>query len=75
MIYYRVTEEADQKHKNTKIHDGNAYIAGEIYTAGEVRRQKLNLRYLERVNVKKTETYWFFGTRRIHPQAKVDILK
>jgi hypothetical protein len=75
MVYYRVKPEADQKHKNPKIHDGNVYISGEIYTAGEVERQKLNPAHLEKINVKKTETYWCFGARFTHPHAKVDILK
>lgn len=63
MIYYKVKKEYDQKSKNERIRDGNIYIADEIYTAGEVKRQNLNLKYMDKVEVKKNDTYWAFGAR------------
>lgn len=63
MLFYRVKPEFDQQHHNPKIADGNIYIKNELYTAKEVARKKLNLRFLESVEVKKNKTYWFFGAR------------
>ena len=69
MIYYKVKKEYDQKSKNERIMDGSIYIADEIYTAGEVKRQGLNLKYMDKVEIKKTDTFWAFGARFVNPLA------
>ena len=63
MIYFKVKPEHDNKYKNPKIHDGNIYIANELYTEKEVIRQNLNRSFLEQINVNKNETYFCFGAR------------
>jgi hypothetical protein len=64
MIYYRVKKSYDQAPKNPRYHDGNFFIAGELYTAREV--DQLPFIYsaaFEVVEVPKNQTYWFFGAR------------
>lgn len=61
MQYYRVLPLYDQRHKNPKIHDGNIYIANELYTTREIEKQRLNVAYMELVDI--PETYWFFDAR------------
>lgn len=63
MQYYRVLPQYDQQYKNPKIHDGNIYIANELYTVREVEKQQLNVAYMELVDIPKTNVYWFFGAR------------
>lgn len=63
MKYFKVKPEADQKYKNPKIHDGNIYIANELYTEAEVKRQKLNRVFLDEVQISKRRIYWLFGAR------------
>ena len=64
MIYYRVKESYDNMPKNPYVHDGDFYIAGELYTTKEV--DKLPFIYaaaFDVVEIPKSQTYWFFGAR------------
>ena len=64
MKYYRIRKEYDQFPKNPKVHDGNIYIANELYTTAEFN--KLPYIYAgayEIVEIPKNKTYWLFGTR------------
>ena len=59
MEYYKVKTEADNK----KRPDGSIYIADELYTPAEAKRYKLNMDYMDAVNVSKRRIYWCFGAR------------
>ena len=69
MLYYRVKPDMDNRplykyvgHTNRVKQDG-ILIANELYTPAE-RKQIANAdKFFERVEIKKTETYWFFGAR------------
>lgn len=63
MLYYKVKPQYDNCYKNPKIHDGNIYVANELYTEKEVQKQNLNWNFLEPVEVSKKKVYWFFGAR------------
>ncbi len=63
MLYYKVKPQYDNCCKNPKIHDGNIYVANELYTEKEVQKQNLNRSFLEPVEVSKKKVYWFFGAR------------
>ena len=63
MLYYKVKPQYDNCYKNPKIHDGNIYVANELYTEKEVQKQSLNRNFLEPVEVSKKKVYWFFGAR------------
>lgn len=53
MEYYKVKTEADNK----KRPDGNIYVADELYTPAEAKRYKLNMDYMDAVNVSKRRIY------------------
>ena len=59
MKYYKVKPEAD----NRKRPDGSIYIADELYTPSEAKKYKLNMDYMDAVNVSKRRIYWCFGAR------------
>jgi len=64
MKFYKIRKEYDQFPKNPKNHDGNIYIANELYTEKEFNR----LPYVycgayEITDIPKNETYMFFGAR------------
>ena len=59
MKYYKVKTEADNK----KRPDGNIYVADELYTPAEAKRYKLNMNYMDVVEVSKRCIYWCFGAR------------
>lgn len=64
MTYYRVRKEYDQFPKNPKIRDGNILVGGELYTEKEFNQ--LPFVYagaFEKVEIPKSQTYWFFGAR------------
>ena len=63
MLYYKVKPQYDNYCKNPKIHDGNIYVANELYTEKEVQKQNLNRNILEPVEVSKKKMDWFFGAR------------
>lgn len=79
MIFYRVRKEYDQMPKNPRRRDGNILIANELYTEAEFN--KLPYIYagaFERVDIPKTQTYWFFGARfqvQESPWTKTPIIK
>lgn len=59
MKYYKVKPEVD----NRKRPDRSIYIADELYTPAEAKRYKLNMDYMDAVNVSKRRIYWCFGAR------------
>ena len=59
MLYYKVKPSADQ----IKREPGTIYIADELYTQKEIERYNLQLKYLDPVEIKRTETFWSFGAR------------
>ena len=64
MIYYRVRKEYDNFRQNTRIHDGNILVGGELFTEKEFN--KLPYVYagaFERIDIPRNSTYWFFGAR------------
>ena len=65
MKYFRVKKDYDQRNKNPRIRDGRIYVGGELYTAKEIERQKLNLAYMEPVEVSQRKIFWCFGCRFI----------
>lgn len=62
MVYYKVKPEADNKRKPTKK-SYEIYISNELYTETEVKKQNLNLAYLDKIEVSKKNIHWFFGAR------------
>lgn len=65
MIFYRVMPKYDNFRKPMKRNAPNfdIYIANELYTKKEAEQQKLNLGYMEAIEIPKNKTYWFFGAR------------
>lgn len=74
MTYYRVKPEYDnkpqykRKYKSPTLHYIGIWIANELYTPGELDAMKkknviIPEKYLERVEIKKTDTYWCLGAR------------
>ena len=73
MVYYRVRPECDQKprikysrYAHKRVKDG-VFVANELYTCGELEKFYIPwdkvYDIVERVVIKKTEVYWFFGSR------------
>lgn len=64
MTYYRVREQYDQFPKNPKVRDGNILIGGELYTEKEFSKlTNVPAKAFEKVDIKKSNTYMFFGAR------------
>lgn len=63
MKYYKVLSQYDQFYKNSRVHDDKIYIQDELYTETEIKKQNLNTRYMEIIEIPKNKTYWFFGCR------------
>ena len=64
MTYYRVRKEYDNFPKNPKTRDCDILIGGELYTGKEFNRLPfIYAGAFERVEVPKSQTYWFFGAR------------
>ena len=64
MTYYRVRKEYDQFPQNPSVRDGNILVANELFTESEFN--KLPFVYagaFERIEIPKSQTYWFFGAR------------
>ena len=57
MLYYKVKPQYDNYCKNPKIHDGDIYVANELYTEKEVQKQNLKRSFLEPVEVSKKKVY------------------
>ena len=64
MTYYRVKPEFDQCYKNPKVHDGNIFIANELYTPAERNKMPhISDKVFDEVEISSRKTYWFFGAR------------
>ena len=69
MLYYRVKPEYDNKDvyklNNKGYWEYNGFLVGnELLTQKELEKLgKVNLDWFEKVNIKKTDTYFFFGAR------------
>lgn len=64
MVYYRVRKEYDNFPKNPKIRDCDILIGGELYTEKELNRLPfIYIKAFERIEIPKSQTYWFFGAR------------
>lgn len=62
MTYYRVRKEYDNFPKNPKIRNCDILIGGELYTEKEFNRLPfIYAGAFERVEIPKSQTYWFFG--------------
>ena len=64
MTYYRVRKEYDNFPRNPRMRDGSILIGGELYTEKELNKlPSIYAGAFERVEVPKSQTYWFFGAR------------
>lgn len=72
MIFYRVKQEYDNKpqtkRKNRILRYCGIWIGNELYTGCELDRMEkrgimIPEQIFEKVEIKKTETYFFFGAR------------
>lgn len=74
MLYYRVKPEYQDtelykidKKRKCLIADGMCLIRNELWTQKEIERYSKNhlipMKAFEKVEIKKTDTYWFFGAR------------
>jgi len=69
MLYYKVKEQYDNKRIYKRNNRGqlayNGFLVGnELLTQKELEKLgNVNLEWFEQVNVKKTDTYFFFGAR------------
>lgn len=59
MIYLKVKASADNKRR----HDGNIYVANELYTLREAEKLRINPAFCDKVEISTHKTYWFFGAR------------
>lgn len=59
MLYFKVKKEFDNKKKG----NNDFYVSNELYTQKEVVKNNLNLNYLEKIELPKNESYFFFGAR------------
>lgn len=60
MKYYKVKPEADNKYNKDRTY---FFVGGELLTEKEKEKYCCPDAFVDPVNVKKTETYWFFGAR------------
>lgn len=68
MKFYRVPEKLDQRRlyqiKNgRRINNGLFLIGNELLTEAECRKINAPIDELEAVEIKRTNTYWWFGAR------------
>ena len=59
IIYFKVKKEYDQFLRR----DRSILIAGELYTANEVKKLNIDKAALEKVEVSKQKVYFLFGAR------------
>lgn len=59
MLFYRITEEADQHPRN----DGSILVGGELYTPEEINRYRIKPHFYEAIEAKESDTYFMFGAR------------
>ena len=73
MTYYKVKPEFDNKRKQKPykkgylVYDG-IWIGNELYTEKELQRMekegyRVDYSIFDKVQIKKTDVYWFFGAR------------
>lgn len=71
MTYYRVRKEFDQKRKHPmNPRNCDFLIAHELYTESERKQLKITDEAFERIEIPKTQTYWFFGARFQKQESK-----
>lgn len=58
MVYYEVKQTYDNRCIN-----GYMLIGGELYTRKELKRLAIPEEYTKEIQIKKTDTYFFFGAR------------
>lgn len=69
MLYFRVKPDMDQRPlykyicNGQKVKQDGILIANELYTPGERQKIANAAKFFDRVEIKKTETYLFFGAR------------
>ena len=61
MLYYKVKPEADNKYNKDRTHF--FFVGGELLTEKEKAKYCCPDAFVDPVEIKKTETYWFFGAR------------
>lgn len=59
MKYYKIKEEHDNKRRA----DGSILIGNELYTEKEMKKYNIPETWVDAVNVKPNEKYFFFGAR------------
>lgn len=59
MIFYIVKKEYD----NYPRKDGSILVQNELYTQKEKDKYDISDKYLQKIDVKKNQTYWMFGAR------------
>lgn len=62
MTYYRVPPKLDQK----RYAKDRYFVIGELYTLGECKKYHIDPERLDAVEIKRNDTYWFFGCRFQH---------
>ena len=60
MLYYKVKPEADNKYNRDRSY---FFVGGELLTKREKEKYCCPDAFVDPVEIKKTETYWFFGAR------------
>ena len=62
MKYYKVSRDIDRipRRYNSKR---DFLVRNELFTPGEVKKYSIPMVYIEEVDVKPKETYFFFGAR------------
>lgn len=65
MTFYKVLPKYDGIY-NSKIW---SYVQNELFTEKEVERLNLNKKFMEKVEIKKQNTYWSFGARKEYTGA------
>jgi len=70
MEFYKVPKHLDQMKlykkdspKHHKIPNGYFLVENELLTEAECKKINAPIHRLEKVNIKKNRTYWFFGAR------------
>lgn len=64
MRYYKVKPEYDQTYKNSRIHDGNILIGGELYTESErIKMRFVPDKCFDVVDIPRNKTGFMFGAR------------
>ena len=59
MTYYKVKAKYDQKARK----DGSFFVENELYTKTEMKKYSIPMEYVEPVELKRNDTFFFFGAR------------